>query len=311
MLPDTTFVTQSLIDHLFYLRTLREFCLNIQLSFYQNNQNIIEVAESLGKRYEELNREAVQLAEGNIPNSIIKNNYFITDYTLNCELLTEKLFGVDINTNITIDQINLIGFDNINEIEISEELLNRISTLNNNATQLTKNFIDFCRDLKKAMLEGNIFSYSYPLIYSYMIEEAALYASDLDRIQQRNNADPTYIINFQYYFSNSMMQASQFIIGLSDPNQTSIIMNADNYRKAFSNLMKKYQQSSSSPEAQQILNEEAMDLVESFRRFLGKIIDGVLNNTNYFIVEPIFLDNLLTEANYFLYLLKGSYYGIK
>lgn len=311
MLSDTRFITQSLIDHLFYLRTLREFCLNIQLAFYKNNQSIIEIAEGLGKWYEELNVEAISLSNGRIPNQILKNGYFITDYTLNTELLTEKLFGVDINTNLTIEQTNLIGFDNISEIEVTDELLNKISTLNNNALELTKNFIEFCRYLRQEMATGELFSYSYPLIYTYMIEEAGLYAGDLERIQEKNNADPTFIINFQYYFSNSMMQAAQFIIGLSDPNQTSIITNADNYRKAFANLMKKYQQSSNSPEAQQVLNEEAIDLIQSFRNFLNRIIESILNNTNYFIVEAVFFDNLLTEANYFLYLLQGAYFGIK
>ena len=311
MLSDTTYVTQSLIDHLFYLRILREFCLNIQLSFFQNNQNIIETAEELGKRYEELGIIASKISKGFIPNQIIKDRYFITDYTLDCELLTEKLFGIDINTDLTVQQKNIVGFDNISELKINEELINQVSDLNKDAIELTKNFIDFCKYLKQEMLNGNLFSYSYPLIYTYMLEEAGLFASDLERIQDKSTADPTYIINYQYYFSNSMMQASQFIIGLSDPNQTSIITNADNYRKAFSNLMKRYEQSSNSPDAQIILNEEAIDLVNSFRGFLGKIIEGVLNNINYFIIEPIFLDNLLTEANYFLYLLQGAYLGIK
>ena len=311
MLSDTTFIIQSLIDHLFYLRSLREFCLNIQLSFYENNQNTIEIAEGLGKRYEELGREAINLAGGRIPNQIIKNGYFITDYTLNSELLTEKLFNVDINTNLTVEQINLVGFDDINEFKYDDEVLERVNRLNQNAIQLTKNFIDFCKSLRKNMTEGNLFSYSYPLIYTYMIEEAGLYVSDLERLQEKTSVDPTYIINFQYYFSNSMMRASQFMIGLSDPNQTALITNADNYRKSFSNLMKRYQQSSGSPDAQKILNEEAIELVKSFRNFLGKIIEGVLNNNYYFIVEPIFLDNLLTEVNYFLYLLQGSNLGIK
>lgn len=311
MLSDTTYVTQSLIDHLFYLRILREFCLNIQLSFFQNNQNIIETAEELGKRYEELGIIASKISKGFIPNQIIKDRYFITDYTLDCELLTEKLFGIDINTDLTVQQKNIVGFDNISELKINEELINQVSDLNKDAIELTKNFIDFCKYLKQEMLNGNIFSYSYPLIYTYMLEEAGLFASDLERIQDKSTADPTYIINYQYYYSNSMMLASQFIIGLSDPSQASIITNADNYRKAFSNLMKRYEQSSNSPDAQIILNEEAIDLVNSFRGFLGKIIEGVLNNINYFIIEPVFLDNLLTEANYFLYLLQGAYLGIK
>ena len=75
--------------------------------------------------------------------------------------------------------------------------------------------------------------------------------------------------------------------------------------------MKKYQDTSITPDTLKVLNEEGINLVESFIAFLSKIIDGVLNQNYYFIVEPIFLDNLLTEAYYFLYLLKGADYGIK
>lgn len=311
MINDTTFISQSLINHLFYLRTIREFCLNIQLSFYQNKQNIIEIAEALGKRYEELGLEAISLANDRIPNQIIESDSFVTNFTLNVELLTEELFGVDINTNLTSSEMNLNGYNNISEMEFNDEVLDRISNLNINAIKLTTNFIDFCKYLKDSMQNTNILSRSYLLIYDYMIEEASLYLGDLERLQQKTSADPTYIVNFQYYFSNSMMRAAQFIIGFSDPSQTSIIMNADNYRKAFSNLMRKYQEVNITPDTLKVLNEEGINLVQSFTAFLGKIIDGILNQNYYFIVEPVFFDNLLTEAYYFLYLLKGADYGIK
>ena len=311
MINDSTFISQSLINHLFYLRTIREFCLNIQLSFYQNNQNIIEIAEELGKRYEELGREAINLSSGRIPNQIIESDSFVTDFTINTELLTENLFGVSINTNLTTDEVNLTGYNSISEMEFNEEILNRVSNLNKNTIELTTNFIDFCKYLRDSIQNTNIISRSYLLIYTYMIEEAGLYLSDLERLQEKTGADPTYIINFEYYYSSSMIKATQFIIGFSDPSQTSIIMNADNYRKAFSNLMKKYQDSSISPDVLKVLNEEAINLVISFIAFLSKIIDGILSQNYYFIVEPVFFDNLLTQANYFLYLLKGADYGIE
>lgn len=311
MINDATFISQSLIDHLFYLRTIREFCLNIQLSFYKNRENIIEMAEGFGKRYEELAIEAVNLANGRIPNQILESDSFVTDFTLNTELITENLFGVDINTNLTTDEMNLNGYTKISELEFDNDIVERISNLNKNAIQLTKNFIDFCNYLGDSMQNTDILSRSYPLIYTYMIGESRLYVSDLERLQERTSADPTYIINFEYYFSNSMMRASQFIIGLSDPTQTSIITNADNYRKAFSNLMKKYQNAKLSPDTLKVLNEEGINLVESFIVFLKRIIEGVLNQNYYFIVEPVFFDNLLTQANYFLYLLKGADYGIR
>ena len=308
MLSDALYVQQSLINNLFYLKTLHKFCLNIQLSFYQNNESYIEVAEGMAKRYEELREKLIPIANNRLPKEIIESDSFVTNYSLDCELLTEKLFGIDINTNLTTEEMNL---EPGNDENISQELLDQIHQLNEDAIELTRNFIDFCKYLLDNMKQSNIFSYLYPLIYTYMIEEASLYANDLYRIQQRDSADPTFVVNYEYWFSTSMKQACQFIIGLSDPEQTSIITNADNYRKIFAEQMKRYKEGNITPEIQQLLNEESIEQLQGFISFLTKIIEGILDQTYYFIIAPIFFDNLLTEAYYFLYLLKGTSYGIQ
>lgn len=308
MLSDALYVQQSLINNLFYLKTLHKFCLNIQLSFFQNNESYIEVAEGMAKRYEELREKLIPIANNRLPKEIIESDSFVTNYSLDCELLTEKLFGIDINTNLTTEEMNL---EPGNDENISQELLDQIHQLNEDAIELTRNFIDFCKYLLDNMRQSNIFSYLYPLIYTYMIEEASLYANDLYRIQQRDSADPTFVVNYEYWFSTSMKQACQFIIGLSDPEQTSIITNADNYRKIFAEQMKRYKEGNITPEIQQLLNEESIEQLQSFISFLTKIIEGILDQTYYFIIAPIFFDNLLTEAYYFLYLLKGTSYGIQ
>ncbi len=308
MLSDALYVQQSLINNLFYLKTLHKFCLNIQLSFFQNNESYIEVAEGMAKRYEELREKLIPIANNRLPKEIIESDSFVTNYSLDCELLTEKLFGIDINTNLTTEEMNL---EPGNDENISQELLDQIHQLNEDAIELTRNFIDFCKYLLDNMKQSNIFSYLYPLIYTYMIEEASLYANDLYRIQQRDSADPTFVVNYEYWFSTSMKQACQFIIGLSDPEQTSIITNADNYRKIFAEQMKRYKEGNITPEIQQLLNEESIEQLQGFISFLTKIIEGILDQTYYFIIAPIFFDNLLTEAYYFLYLLKGTSYGIQ
>ena len=65
------------------------------------------------------------------------------------------------------------------------------------------------------------------------------------------------------------------------------------------------------PDSQLKLNQSTIQYVEDFIKFLRVIINGILNNKYYFIVDPIFFDNMLTEAYYFLYLLKGARYGIQ
>ena len=308
MLSDILYGQQSLIDNLFYLRTIREFCVNIELSFYSNNKNYSEVANNFKARCEELGAIAIGLADNKIPTRVFESGSFVSNYTLDTELLTEKLFNIDLNTDLTIKEMNLNTTDKLSSF--TNEELKQIDELNNNSINLAQNFIDFCNDILTELRKSNLFSYSYPLFYNYMIEETTLYMNDLKRIQNKTNADPTFVTSYEYWYSNSMMQACKFIIGLSDPAQETLILNADNYRKIFSKQMDAYKDVSS-PEKEKVLNDETIEHMKNFISFLSKLIERILNSELYFIVEPLFFDNLLTEANYFLYLLKGANYGIK
>lgn len=308
MLSDKLYVQQSLINNLFYLRKLREFCLNIELSFFKNNESYIQIANSFRKRYQLFNEMTLNLANGKIPQEIINSDSFVTNYTLDLEEITQELFNVDINTDITVKEMNLTGGDNF---LVTSDLLGKISGLNTNILALTRNFIDYCKYLRQEMLNTKIFSYSYPLIITFIIDDATLYLRDMERIQQRISSEPIFIVNYGTFFTTNMIRICQFIIGLSDPNQTSIITNADNYRKIFINQLNKYKEALPNPENQIKINQETVGYLKNFGNFLSSLIQYLLNQNLYFIVEPIFFDNMLTEVNYFIYILTGSEYGIQ
>lgn len=308
MLNDNLYGQQSLINNLFYLRTIREFCVNIGLSFFGNNDDYIEIANMLKERCEQLGELTINLSDNKIPTSLFDSGSFVSKYTLETELLTEKLFNINLNTNLTIKEEQL---NTTNEtVTFTDSELNEISKLNKDSINLSQYFIDFCNDIVSKLRNNLLFSYSYPLFYSYMIDEVSLFMNDLIRLENKTSADPTFIVSYEYWYCNSMMQACKFIIGLSDPAQESIILNANNYRKIFSKQMDLYK-NISSPDSEKLLNDETIDYMNNFISFLSKVIERILNKELYFIVEPLFFDNLLTEANYFLYLLKGANYGIK
>lgn len=308
MLGDNLYGQQSLINHLFYLRTIREFCVNIELSFFGNNKDYIDVANMLKERCEQLGELAINLSNNKIPTNLFDSGSFVSKYTLETELLTEKLFNINLNTDLTIKEEDL---NTTNETFIfTDSELNEISKLNSDCINLSQYFIDFCNDIVDKLRNNLLFSYSYPLFYSYMIDEVSLYMNDLIRLENKTSADPTFIVSYEYWYCNSMMQACKFIIGLSDPAQEAIILNANNYRKIFSKQMDLYK-NISSPDSEKLLNDETIEHMNNFISFLSKVIERILNKELYFIVEPLFFDNLLTEANYFLYLLKGANYGIK
>ena len=307
MISNELLVQQSLINNLFYLRTLREFSINLELSFFENNQNYINTARDFGNRFEELGERTLTLAENRLAPQLLESGIFVTPYTLDSELLTEKLFGIDINTTLTETELSLTSG---NSKQITQDIVDMVTKLNEDAYVVTQNFIDFVSAVLEEMINNETFSSSYPLFYRYMILESNLYLEDLERLIKKTSADPVYIVGFQYYYLQVMKWQTQFIAGLSNPEQQSIIDQVREFEKEFELLMSNYDNSQISPEKTLIFNENALEIVERFKYFITSIIQGVLNSNLYFIIEPIFLDNLLTEVNYFIYLLKGSNIGI-
>jgi len=307
MISDNVFVQQSLINNLFYLRTLKEYALNIELSFFGNNQELIDTARDFRNNYEKLLERAINLAENVIDPVLLDYQIFVTNYTLDTEELTEKLFGVDINTSLTEKQLAQKSNGNKN---VNQETIDSVMQLNKDAFTITENFLDFIKYNLEQIERQELFSYSYPTFYRYMITETALFISELARLISKSGVEPTYITGFKISELQSMKRQAQFIKGLADPEQVGVINQANQFVNDFNDLIENFQNVKLSPEVQKVLNEQSLEIVERFRAFVSTIIERVLASELYFIVEPIFFDNLLTDINYFIYLLKGSELGI-
>ena len=302
MLSDSSFVSQSLNSNLYFLRTIREFSTNIQLSFLSNNNEYIETAKDFSDRCEELIGILMKYANGRVSKEALNNQIFATNYTLDTELLTERLFGIDIDTSITEQQLNLIpGVDN----NPSGDVINELTEVNQSSLVLVTNFISFCQNIISRMSNNDLFSYSYISLIDAMLAEANLYKLNLERIIARDTINPTFIVDYQYLFNSLLQKYSAFIRGLVDPKNAEIIVRAISFSNEFAFLASEYKTAISSPEVEEELNNRSLEAVDRFKIFLSNIIQDLLDTEAYFIVEPIFLDNILTSANYFSYTLKN------
>jgi len=300
MLSDSSFVLQTLNSNLYFLRTIREFATNIQLSFLSNNIEYIETARDFSDRCEELISILMKYANGRVSKEALDSHIFVTNYTLDTELLTERLFGIDIDTSITEKQLNLMpGVDN----NPSRDTINELTEVNRSSLVLITNFISFCQNIISRMNNNDLFSYSYISLIDAMLTEANLYRLNLERIIARDTVNPTFIVDYQYLFNGLLQKYAAFIRGLVDPKNAEIIVRAISFSNEFSFLASEYKNAISSPEVEEELNNRSLETVERFKIFLSNIIQDLLDNEAYFIVEPIFLDNILTSANYFSYTL--------
>lgn len=298
MLDNINFVRSTIESGLFYLRTLREFALSIRLSFFLNNEDYIKRAEDFVKKYEELGNVVVNY--GKISKAAYDNQIFFTDYTLDCELLTEKLFDVDLNTELT-EKEQKISIGEL--IEPPEEVVKTLKKLNNDALILTTDFVAFLREIYNKIDTNNLFSYLYQSVFEAMEEEANLYIEILNRLLIGETSDPVFVTNYVYRYQVLMNKISEFLRNFSDPSDEEIFNGFQIFSDTFKNLSNDYSKSIITPESQHLMNQQTIMAVDGFILFLRQTIQKVLNSSIHFIVEPVFLDNVLTEANYFRYLL--------
>lgn len=302
MLNDNEFVKESLITNLYYLRTLREYCTRIEVSLPTKYEEYINISKDLAKRCEEFGEELIKISNNRIPESVILSGIFITKYTLECELLTEKLFDIDINTNLSKIENNLTP----GNLEATSELVSNITKINERIIKLAEEFVNFASNLYEKVTNQEVFTFYYNSLNIYLIEETNVYISELERLNQKLTTDPSFVTDFEYYRNAFLYGIATFIRGEIDPIYANIWNEANDFCKEYKNIVREYENMKLTPENQKNMSLNSLELAKRFKVFLEKCLDLLLKKEIYFISAPITKDNALTAVNYFIYNLEKT-----
>ena len=303
MLTEEEFYKESIDANLYYLRTMRDFCINIELSFYGNNPYKAR-AELLARRSQDLGRALVTLTNGKVPSKGLNYQIFYTEYTLPTEKLTEKLFNINLATDITESQLELTPTDTF---EITDELIRTITSINDRALSIANDFITLAKEIRDEMTSNNLFSYSYPTMYNFMIITIELYIGELNRLKERIRKDPIIALDTEYGYNITAYEITSFLRGLIDPNATSYIETLNNIlNEIYPGLLEDYNSLPLSPENQQNLTERSIAVIRRIRLLISNMLRDLLDAKLYFIIEPLAIDNFYRNINYFLYALDAD-----
>lgn len=298
MISNKGIYEESLVNHLYFSGTIRSFCSTIGLTFFKNNQDYIDRAIALGYRATDIVNKALLYMNKELAGAILESNTYITPFTKDLDLLTEKLF--DISLAISVDKdINLLKTRK--EIVINDDVINKITDLNNEAFSLINDFKNFCSEIKTKMDNGELFSYSYPDFFNYMYDEISVYGRDIERIMSKDDYTEFYLSEFVYYFNELLRESALYIRGFLDTKEGDIFNMASFYVNAFANLTEKYLKKTNS---NLDLSLEAEKLVIDYQKFITDVIQKLLKAKVYFITPPLTLDNFLTNVNVYLFILK-------
>ena len=300
MLTDKEFFIQSLVSNLYYLWTLREFSARIEVSFPPIYNSYVERSKNLAKRAEINSKKAAKYANNSLPESVIKSEIVVTPYTLELELLTEKLFGIDIDTNVTELEKSIKAGD----MNPTKEEIIDMESINEESKKIANDFIEFANELHSKMENQEIFAYYYNTLNLYIIQEANLFKTSLERLTEKATINPSYVIDYQYYSTLKMQAIATFIRGEIDPMFKEIFDEANNFVIEYRNILNEYDNMNMTPDNQKNMTINSLEIAKRFKLFIEKCIQKLLNKEIYFISPPITKDNALTNVNFFIFNLK-------
>lgn len=297
MLTDKEFFLQSLVGNLYYLRTLREYAARIGLSLPSIYQEYFNKGKALALRAEKLDKQLEKYNNKSLPKYVIEGGIIVTPYTLELEKLTEKLFGINIDTTVTEEELNLIPGD----LNPTEEQVNDMKNINEEAYTLVNDYIDFANEIHDKIENQEIFAFYYNTINLYLIEEAKLYISSLERLKEKATVNPSYVIDNQYFGTLGMQAIATFIRGEIDPINKDIFDEANNFVIEYRNILKEYEDMIMTPENQKNMTINSLEIAKRLKTFVEKCIQKLLKKEIYFISPPITKDNELTAVNFFIF----------
>ena len=295
MIDNKEIFNESLVNHIYYAGTIRSFCSTIGLTFFKNNQDYIDRAISLGYRATDIINKALLYLDKNLAKIILDNDVYITKYTKELDLLTEKLFDISLIIGVDKDIEILKNRDTVNY----DNVIGKIELLNNESLLLINDFKEYCSEVKTKLDNGELFSYLYPDFFNYMYDEISVYGRDIERIISKKDYTKFYLEEYVYYFNELLRESALYIRGFLDTREQDIFDMASYYINAFANLTEKYLKNKDDS-----LNIETEKLVTRYKEFIESIIEKLLKKEIYFITPPITLDNFLTNVNVYLYIIK-------
>lgn len=296
---DNEYVRLSLELHLFFDRIMKEHSFFLEAAFMEKDREMKRVANNFQRSFGEILDKVVKIANGNISDSFLESNEIITNNTLEAEEKSSRLSGINIDTNITVQESKLRS----GKVQFDRQLLSEISNINRQTLPMIQSLINFKSMILNKVLSCELYTTNYPLLISHIMNEAKMYHGLLSRVESRQPFIRNYIYEQELFWNNIMKEHAEFIRGLLDPSEEDLISTANKFANEYKNIMNNY--------GNNFVNLTNASLREtvSFRNFKIAGEEGILNCKIKSVIIPLLADHVLREANHFLRILRGAGVG--
>lgn len=292
------YVTTSLELHLFFARIMKEHSLFLQAGFMPKNTEYIQEAMLYKRQFEKLLSDVVTLSNYIISPNVLNSGEIVTSFTLGAERKTEELTGIQIDSNITLQELRLQSSNYYGMQDITQQ----VYYLNDIAIQLLNGLINLKERLLNDVLYCKVFTANYPLLIEHILREAKLYRKYVIMIQKGEDINSQNMKEVELFWNQIMMEHALFIRGLLDPTENDLIVTADNFAKDYQKLLEEAKNATDA--TIQSVTDKTITETHKYIDFKTAGTEGIKECEIRSIILPLLADHVLREANHYFRILK-------
>ena len=292
------YVRTSLELHLFFARIMKEHALFLQAGFMPKNTEYIQEAMLYKRQFEKLLSDTVTLSNSMISDKVLNSVEIVTKFTYGAERKTEELTGISIDSNITLQELKLVG----NNFRLSSDITQYVSYLNNTAITLLNGLINLKERVLRDVLSCRVFTANYPLLIEHIIREAKLYRQYVIMLQRGEDINSESMKQVELFWNQIMMEHALFIRGLLDPTENDLITTADSFAKEYQKLIEEAK--NMTDETIKSVTDKTIAETQKYIEFKTAGTEGIKECEIRSIILPLLADHVLREANHYFRILK-------
>lgn len=292
------YIVQSLEQHLFFARIMKEHAFFLKVGFLPPCREMAEEAEGHIRKFEALLSRAIGLSDCIVRRRVLCSGELVTEFTDCAERQTQRLTGTALDCELTARVLRLKGREGKEDFPATRALVGQVRQLNREGLQLVNCLIGFKERLLCGVGNCAVFTVNYPMLIEHILREARLYRENLLRLE--GNRGSQDLRDSELFWNRIMMEHALFIRGLLDPGEEALVRTANEFAGDYRRLL----ETAGAANEKTMGSEKACALTRKFRDFKQAGTQGIEACQIRSILLPLLADHVLREANHYLRLLE-------
>lgn len=294
------YVVDSLEQHLFFARIMKEHAFFLKVGLLPPNADLAQEGEHLLRQFEALLSRAISLSDHVVRRCVLNSGEVFTEFTDRAEGQTQRFTGTCIDRALTARVMRLTGRDCDADLCVSQALVRQVQRLNRDGLTLVNRLIRYKERLLNGIGSCDLFTVNYPLLIEHILREARLYRAHLMRLEDMEDCSCQELRDSELFWNRIMMEHALFIRGLLDPSEDDLINTADDFAEDYKRLL----QMAVAANDRTMCDGAALTLTRKFRDFKQAGAQGIRDCQIRSIILPLLADHVLREANHYIRLLE-------